>query len=564
MTKVSPKLVGVLKVLMECALSEGTKTRRKLFESTLFNLLSLLSAVLLPILLRSSIDSYSPIETDPNKNYFLWFLVFYLCIWLSNRVFLFLREVNILPVMESIVYALSIKLFKHIMTLPFEFHTRKKTGQLTAAVESINNSAPVVVLSLVFSIAPLILQTLFSLISILYFCGPIYAFIMASSLFLFLLFANLNFLKLFRLFRKASIARAITSSKIVDSFLNFTTIKYFYSYQFEFRKAEHYYKFQETKQQTAYVKAETTRFHQTFLVSTLVGSLILFSGYKTYEGLLSLGSFMMINYYVFYFMTQMESFGQVFQRFLQSLIQMEKGLKNLNYKAENFTGTLKLNPSDSLHIVFEDVWFGYTKDRPILKGVSFELNPKQMISIIGETGSGKSTIISLLLQFHTPWSGRILINGHDLRTIDHESLLDKIGIVPQDICLFNETIFTNLYYANPTASANDLRRAIANAQLTNTISSFPLGMETIIGERGVQLSGGEKQRLSIARALLREPKLYIFDEGTSALDHKTEKKILATLKEISKNCGVLFITHRESTLASSDHVVNLSGEKMAA
>lgn len=209
------------------------------------------------------------------------------------------------------------------------------------------------------------------------------------------------------------------------------------------------------------------------------------------------------------------------------------------------------------HIVFEDVWFGYQKGSPILKGVSFELLPNQTLAIVGETGSGKSTIVSLLLGFLEPWKGLILINGFDVKDIAKESLIQLIGIVPQDVTLFNDTIEHNILYANMSASKVKLSKALSMACLEETIKKLPQELETVVGERGAQLSGGEKQRIGLARAIIRQPKLYIFDEATSSLDTKTEQQIMKNIEKISHNASTLIIAHRLSTVAFADKIILL-------
>lgn len=553
----SPKLLKTLKVILFCAWSKDKKIRYQFVISIISNFLFLVSTTLLPILFRYTIDSYSQASSEHNETLFLFFLMLYIITWLTSRFFFYLREINVFPVMENIVYSLSLKLFKHILSLSFQYHTGRKTGQITSSIEAINNSTPSIILNLFFSICPLIIESSFAFLAILYFCGFIYASIIAGSFILFICFTNSNFLKLFRLFHKASIARSTTSAKIVDSLLNFSSIKHYHAYEYEFAKAEKIFKTQEVTQKEAYVKAETGRFYQTSIISLLLCLLIFYSGYNTMNNNLSLGSFMMINYYIFHFMVRLETFGQVFQQFNQGLIRMAKALQSLNYPIEPKWGPIRLNSEEPLHIIFEDVWFGYDINNPILRGVSFELRPNNVLSIVGESGSGKSTIIGLLLKFYVPWSGRILINNHDLQDIDHQSLIDLISIVPQDICLFNDTIYNNIHYANPMATQDKILEAINNSCLEKSINNFPFGLETIVGERGIQLSGGEKQRVSIARAFIRSPKLYIFDEGTSALDINTEKEIISSLKTVSKNAGLILITHRPSALWGSDQVITL-------
>ena len=343
----------------------------------------------------------------------------------------------------------------------------------------------------------------------------------------------------------------------MDSFLNFTSIKYFHTYSFEFQKISKILTSREVKIADSLIKDQMIRVYQTLILSSSFLVLMVFTGYNLIHNKLSLGEFIMIHTYMLHFTAPLEGFGQIFQMLNQSIVKMERVLKTFKKPLESKQGVIMFDKEKSLHIVFDDVWFGHQKDLPILKGISFELLPNQTLAIIGETGSGKSTIISLLLGFLTPWKGRILINNQNLKDIDQESLLNLIGIVPQDVTLFNDTISHNILYANLLASKKMLMDALEVASLKETIEKLPQGLETIVGERGAQLSGGEKQRIGLARAIIRQPKLYIFDEATSSLDSRTEKQIIKNIENIAHKASTLIIAHRLSTVAFADRIILL-------
>ena len=555
---ISCKFLVILKSLWPYLWSVDGDIRYRLFFSVVFNALAILTSICTPILFAHIIDSFSFSHSLLlARSWFLTLLAVYVGIWSFSKIFIYLREIVMFPVMERAIHLLAFQLFQHIQLLPFQYHLKRKTGEIASIIETAIQSFPPIVWSLAFALCPLIIESICVFGIVTFICGISYACILATCIVLFVIITRCGFIKALRSLRQANYSHLTANSKIVDSFLNFSSIKYFHAYSFEFQKINQVLESREIKIKSSLIKDQMIRVYQTLIISFSFLLLMIFTGYNLISNNLSLGEFIMIHTYMLQFTLPLENFGQIFQILNQSFVKMEKVLKIFKTPLETKKGKIVLNKDQSLHIIFEDVWFGHQKDAPILKGISFELLPNQTLAIVGETGSGKSTIISLLLGFLKPWKGNIFINEYDLKDIDQESLINLIGIVPQDVTLFNGTIAYNILYANMSASKKMLVDALDIASLTETIQKLPQGLETIVGERGAQLSGGEKQRIGLARAIIRQPKLYVFDEATSSLDSRTEKQIIKNIENITHKVSTLIIAHRLSTVAFADRIILL-------
>jgi len=552
------KFLMILSLLWPYLWSADREVRCKLVFSIVFNLLAILASISAPIIFARIIDSFSSFHSlSLSYSWFLILLMVYVGIWSLSKIFTYLREIIMFPVMERAIHLLTFDLFQHIQLLPFQYHLKRKTGETVSTLETVIQSFPPIVWSLVFALGPLIVESVCMFGVVAFICGFFYSLILSMCLIFFLIVTSWGFMKAIRPLRRANLSHFATTSKIVDSFLNFSTTKYFHTYNFEFKKIDQVLDSRESKITKALIKNQMIRVYQTLILFLSFLVLMVFTGYDLIHGKLSLGEFIMIHTYMLQFALPLESFGQIFQTLNQSFTKMEKALKIFKNSPESRKGLVKLDRKKPLHIIFDDVWFGYQKDVPLLKNVSFEILPGQTLAIIGETGSGKSTIVSLLLGFLEPWKGRIIINGYDLKDVNQESLLGSIGIVPQEVTLFNDTISHNILYANMSASKSRLMNTLDIANLKKAIQKFPEGLETIVGERGAKLSGGEKQRVGLARAIIRQPNFYIFDEATSALDSKTETQIMKNIEIISRKASTLMIAHRLSMVAFADKILLL-------
>jgi ABC-type transport system involved in Fe-S cluster assembly fused permease/ATPase subunit len=554
----SCKFLTILKTLWPYLWGDDRKIRYKLTLSIMFNGFAVLGSIITPFLFGCIIDSLSSSQSSPlSHSWFFTLLIAYVGVWSISKIFLYLRKIMMFPVMERANHLLVFHLFQQIQFLPFQYHLKRKTGEVTGVIEMAMDAFQPIVWSFAFAFVPLVVESIcvFGIITLT--CGVCYSLILIACLIFYIGVTRWGFRRVLRFLRQANLSQLETTSKIVDSFLNFSSIKYFHTYDFEFKKIDRVLESRENKISGSLIRDQMIRVHQALILSLSFLLLMVFAGYNLILNRLSLGQFIMIHTYMLQFTSPLEGFGQIFQTLNQSFVKMEKALRVFKYRLETKHGFIKLDRKNPLHIVFEDVWFGYQKDMPILKGISFELLPNQTLAIIGETGSGKSTIISLLLGFAEPSKGRILINGHDLKSINQESLIALIGIVPQDVTLFNDTISHNILYADMSANNKMLNDILYITNLKKTIQKLPQGIETIVGERGSELSGGEKQRIGLARAIIRRPKLYIFDEATSSLDSKTERQIIKNIESISKSASTLIISHNLSTISFADKIIIL-------
>jgi ATP-binding cassette subfamily B protein len=290
--------------------------------------------------------------------------------------------------------------------------------------------------------------------------------------------------------------------------------------------------------------------------------MLMMSAYDIKAGAISIGGFVVINAYMLQLYQPLNFFGTVYREIRQSLIDMENLFTLLKEKPNIKDSDQSIKLSEDASIEFRDVSFDYDPKRTIIKNISFNVPNGKKVALVGPTGAGKSTISRLLFRFYDPKEGDIFINNQNIKDISQQSLRKLIGVVPQDTVLFNDTIFYNISYGDPTASSDQVYEAAKSADIHEFVTGLPDGYETLVGERGLKLSGGEKQRVAIARAILKNPAIYFFDEATSALDSSTEKEIQKNLQKISQNKTTLVIAHRLSTAADADEILVLQEGKI--
>ena len=350
----------------------------------------------------------------------------------------------------------------------------------------------------------------------------------------------------------------LISTKIIDSLINYETVKYFGNEKHEYNRLDLSLKKYEIAANSSRYSLSFLNIIQTIIIMIGIIVMLTMSVFEIRNGTISIGAFIVINAYMLQLYQPLNFLGSVYREIKQSLIDMENMFTLLDEKIES--SELKKNSlilDSKISITFNNVSFFYDKERKILKNISFDVPNGKKTSIVGETGAGKSTISRLLFNFYKPSSGKILINNQDSSKISEKSLREIIGVVPQDTVLFNDSIYYNIKYGNPNAKKEEIILASKNANIHDFIMSLPHKYDTVVGERGLKLSGGEKQRVSIARTLLKNPKILFFDEATSALDLNTEKEIQKNLENISKDKTTLIITHRLSTIINSDNIIFL-------
>ena len=348
------------------------------------------------------------------------------------------------------------------------------------------------------------------------------------------------------------------NSKAVDSLLNYETVKYFGNEEHEARRYDGAFATYERAAVRTRTSLSTLNIGQAFIIACGVTAMMTMAAFGVRNGSMTVGDFVLVNAYLIQLYMPLNILGLVYREIRQSLIDMDAMFRLLDVPAEvrDRPGAPALKKGAG-EIRFEHVDFSYDQRRPILKDVSFTLKPGHKVAIVGPSGSGKSTISRLLFRFYDVTGGRITIDGQDLREVTQASLRAAIGIVPQDTVLFNDTIGYNIAYGRPGASPGQIERAARLAHIHDFIAGLPDGYDTRVGERGLKLSGGEKQRVAIARTILKEPEILLFDEATSALDSRTEKEIQRNLAEVARGRSTLMIAHRLSTVVDADEILVL-------
>ena len=347
------------------------------------------------------------------------------------------------------------------------------------------------------------------------------------------------------------------STKMIDSLLNFETVKYFNNEKFEFNRLDKSLEEYELAANQTRHALSLLNVAQTLIITTGITIMLVMSAYGIKSGDIDVGGFVVINAYMLQLYQPLSWLGSVYREIRQALTDMENMFSLLEISPTTQDVLDTMPQSDVAEIKFDNVSFDYDVRRTIIKDISFVVPNGKKVAIVGPTGAGKSTISRLLFKFYEPKEGGIYINNNNINKISQESLREIIGVVPQDTVLFNDTIYYNIAYGRTGATKKEVVSAAKNADIHDFISILPDGYETIVGERGLKLSGGEKQRVAIARTILKNPKIFFFDEATSALDTSTEKEIQKNLENVSKNKTTLIIAHRLSTAANADNIIVL-------
>ena len=477
---------------------------------------------------------------------------------LFNVGFQQLRDAIFAPVAQRALRALALETFEHIHQLSMRYHITRKTGGLSRIIERGVKGVEFLLRFLLFSIGPLVLELLLTAAVFSFYFDIRYLLVLAVTIGVYILFTFKITEWRVKLRRVMNEQDTDANQKAVDSLLNYETVKYFGA---EKREAARYDSamagYEAAALKTSYSLAGLN-FGQSFIISSGLVSVLILAAIGVENGNLSVGDFVMVNAYMIQIMLPLNFLGSVYREIRQALVDMGQMFTLLEQPADVSDAadakTLKITGGE---IELDEVHFGYDKERAILKGVSVTAKPGQMVAIVGSTGSGKSTIGRLLFRFYDVSGGALRIDGQDVRDVTQESLHAAIGVVPQDTVLFNDTIRYNIAYGLDGATQEQIEDAARSAQIHDFIMSLPDGYETAVGERGLKLSGGEKQRVGIARTLLKDPPILLLDEATSALDSETEQDIKEALMQAGRGRTVLTIAHRLSTIAEADRIIVL-------
>jgi ATP-binding cassette subfamily B protein len=475
-----------------------------------------------------------------------------------------LRNAIFEKVGQNAVRALAGKVFRHVHDLSLRFHLERRTGSLTKIVERGTKSIDMMLYFLLFNIAP----TVFELAAICVIFGVKYGLGLVGGT-LVIVAVYIAFTRQVTEWR-SGIQRQMNEvdnraiGRAVDSLLNYETVKYFGAEDIEASRYEEAVAAFSRQSVRNEVSLAWLNIGQSFITNLMMAGAMVFTVIGWGRGRFSSGDVMWVNLLLMQLFRPLDMLGVVYRTIRQGLIDMEAMFDLLDTPPE-VTDKVDAQPLvvRGGDVRFEDVHFGYDADREILKGLSFEASAGTRIAIVGSSGAGKSTIARLLYRFYDPTAGRILIDGQDIADVTQESLRASIGIVPQDTVLFNDTIGYNIGYGAEGAVEAQIEGAAKGAAIDRFVASLPDKYETTVGERGLKLSGGEKQRVAIARTLLKNPPILILDEATSALDSKTEEAILSTLDRLARDRTSITIAHRLSTVIDSDQILVLENGQVA-
>jgi len=469
-----------------------------------------------------------------------------------------LRDVVFTKVGQRALRQLALETFTHIHRLSMRYHITRKTGGLSRIIERGVKGVDFLLRFLLFSIGPLVLELMMIAVILFFLFDVLYlaAVVVTIALYVWFTFKVTEWRVKIR--KEMNDQDTDANQKAIDSLLNFETVKYFGAERWE---ADRYdvamAQYENAAIRTNYSLA-FLNFGQSVLITGGLVVVMVMAAVGVQRGDLTVGDFVMVNAYMIQITMPLNFLGTVYREIRQALIDMGDMFDLLEQPAEvNDKPNAKDLVVNGGRVSLQNVSFGYDAARPILKGVTLEVEPGQTVAIVGSSGSGKSTIGRLLFRFYDVGGGALLIDDQDVRDVTQASLHALIGVVPQDTVLFNDTVHYNIAYGRPTAGEDEIIAAAKAAKIHDFIQSLPDGYQTTVGERGLKLSGGEKQRVGIARTLLKNPPILLLDEATSALDTETEMEIQAELKAMGEGRTVITIAHRLSTIADADRIVVL-------
>jgi ABC-type transport system involved in Fe-S cluster assembly fused permease/ATPase subunit len=483
---------------------------------------------------------------------------------MASSAFGELRNAVFAKVQARAARRIALSVFGHLHALSMRYHMDRQTGGLSRVIERGTRGITFVLNFLLFNIIPTILE-IFLVAGILWGMFDFsFAAVTLLTIGLYVAFTLMFTNWRLRFRREMNQTDQDANTKAIDSLLNYETVKYFGNEPHEIRR----YDESLTRYERAYVRSETSlnalNSGQAFIIALGLTGVMLLASQGVIAGRMTVGDFVLVNTYLIQLYMPLNILGFAYREIKQGLTDTEAMFTLLGEPQEVADAPdatpLVAGPGA---LAFEDVRFAYRPDRQILKGISFEVPPGRTLAIVGPTGAGKSTISRLLFRFYDTTGGRILVDGQPIERVNQHSLRAAIGVVPQDTVLFNDTIRYNIAYGRPGASEEEVVQAARLAQVHDFVMRLPDGYKTMVGERGLKLSGGEKQRVAIARTILKDPRILILDEATSALDTRTEQEIQAALRQVSANRTTLVIAHRLSTVVEADEIIVLQDGSIA-
>ncbi|HJD61101.1 MAG TPA: ABC transporter ATP-binding protein/permease [Rickettsia endosymbiont of Columbicola hoogstraali] len=535
--------------------SKDFNIRLRIVTSLICLLLAKVINIFVPIVYKYVIDGL-------NKNLALSVTIGMIMVYGGTKIFVQifseLRNIIFSKVGHQATRFIALNVFKYMHNLSMRFHITRKTGCLSRSIERGTKGIEAMLRYSLFNILPTSVEIILVSGILWYVYGIWFSFIILVTMAIYVIYTCLISTWRISFAREMNQSDNTANNRAIDSLLNFETVKYFSNEEYEaskFNEALQIYEKSATKTTNS---LSILNIGQDVIISLGLVALMILSATKINQGKMTVGDLIMVNTYLFQLSIPLSILGFAYREIKNALVGMEDmfNLLDIPEEVEDAKDAKELTILKG-EVAFKDVNFAYNQERPILHNISFTIDSGKTLAIVGSSGAGKSTISRLLFRFYDINSGSITIDGQDIRGVTQSSLRKSIGIVPQDTVLFNDTIYYNIAYGDNSASYDEVIAASKNAHIHEFITSLPEGYETQVGERGLKLSGGEKQRIAIARTLLKNPTIYVFDEATSSLDTKTEKLIQASLKEISEHYTTLIIAHRLSTIIDADEIIVL-------
>ena len=537
--------------------ADNPALKRRIVGAMMFVLAAKATTLALPFAYKRAVDSMT---TPANQAVMvaLAFVIAYAAGRFAAVAFDNLRNITFERVGQDATRKLAEDTFSRLHQLSLRFHLSRRTGEVTKTIDRGTKSIDVMLYFLLFNIAPTALEL--TAVGVIFYLNFGWELVAATALavgaYIFVTRTITEWRNELR--RQMNELDGTALARSVDSLLNYETVKYFGA---ETRERDRYAESTRAFAEAA-IRSENSlallNISQAVIMNLLMGAAMAFTVWQWSKGALTTGDLVLVNTYLIQLFRPLDMLGMVYRTVRQGLIDMAEMFRLIDTDAEvkdapGAPALLIRKPT----VAFDNVVFGYEKDRTILHGLSFEVPAGSHVAIVGPSGAGKSTIGRLLFRFYDPQEGRILIDGQDIAKVTQHSLREQIGIVPQDSVLFNDTIGYNIAYGRGGAGREQVIAAAQSAAIMPLIERLPEGLDTEVGERGLKLSGGEKQRVAIARTLVKDPPILLLDEATSALDSRTEQEILATLRRVSEHRTTLAIAHRLSTIADADKILVL-------
>ena len=545
-----------------------TEFKGRIFIALLFLIAAKFTTIGMPFVLKHIIDGLNLVTSaEQIVAVPVALIIAYGALRLSSVLFGEIRDTLFGRVTERAMRRIGLKVFQHLHALDLNFHLNRQTGGLSRDMERGTSGISFLMRFMVFNIIPTLFEILAVAVILLQQYGWHFALVVLLSVVIYAAYSMKATDWRTRHVQKMNKADSSTHSRAIDSLLNYETVKYFNNEQYEAKRYDVELAEWESARRQNRLSVFVLNGGQALIIATAMTTMLVLAGFGVQDGTMTIGDFVLINAITMQIFMPLNFLGFVYREIRGSLANIENMFQLLNQPAkiqdDNDAKVLISENGSKGRIAFEKVEFGYHAERTILKQVNFAIEPGEKVAVVGESGAGKSTLVKLLFRFYDTTGGRITIDGHDIRHVTQESLRKLIGIVPQDTVLFNDTLFENIRYGRPDANDQEVQAAIDMAHLSDFIKQLPNGINTEVGERGLKLSGGEKQRVAIARTILKRPPIMLFDEATSSLDSQSEQAILQALQKIAQGHTSLVIAHRLSTVIDADKIIVMQGGQIA-